>query len=213
MVNMDTFPRAFGVSRMFDNEKALLVCFERRPTDDELRNLQDLLAKRAPESSPPVPETEVVERAVTILARDRYYALRGKAAKAEWEELEPGIAKGWVDEARACVERLAASGLLASSAGVEQDWMKELAKEVRNVLRGHAGVYTGTDDLVAIIARHAPPSASEKEIVEALEPFAEKAAYCDEIGHADGDYAEVAPFTAGVFRRAARVLLKLRGRA
>lgn len=37
-------PGACGVSRMWDNEKAVLVSFERKPTDDELRALHDLLA-------------------------------------------------------------------------------------------------------------------------------------------------------------------------
>lgn len=37
---------AVGVARMHDNDKAILVMLERRPTDDELRALHDTLAGR-----------------------------------------------------------------------------------------------------------------------------------------------------------------------
>jgi hypothetical protein len=33
--------KARGVGRMFDNEKAVLVMFDRKLTDDELRSLHD----------------------------------------------------------------------------------------------------------------------------------------------------------------------------
>lgn len=35
--------RALGVGRMADNTKAILVSFNRAPTDDELRGLHELL--------------------------------------------------------------------------------------------------------------------------------------------------------------------------
>lgn len=35
--------RALGVARMADNECAILVCFNRAPSDDELRALHDAL--------------------------------------------------------------------------------------------------------------------------------------------------------------------------
>lgn len=35
--------KAIGISRMSDNEKALLVCFNRKPTDDEMRRIHDML--------------------------------------------------------------------------------------------------------------------------------------------------------------------------
>jgi hypothetical protein len=38
--------RAVGVARMHDNEQAVLVCFDRKPTDDELRDVHDTLAGR-----------------------------------------------------------------------------------------------------------------------------------------------------------------------
>jgi len=38
--------RINGVSRMFDNDKALLVHFSRKPTDDELRVFHDRLSDR-----------------------------------------------------------------------------------------------------------------------------------------------------------------------
>jgi hypothetical protein len=41
-------PNALGVGRLRDNDKALLVHFARPLTDDELRLLHDLLARRAP---------------------------------------------------------------------------------------------------------------------------------------------------------------------
>lgn len=50
-------PKAVGVSRVADSEhpeqaaKALLVSFERRPTDDELRAIHELLAGRASRSA------------------------------------------------------------------------------------------------------------------------------------------------------------------
>ena len=37
---------AVGVARMHDNDKAILVMLERRPTDDELRDIHELLAGR-----------------------------------------------------------------------------------------------------------------------------------------------------------------------
>lgn len=39
-------PKCWGVSRMADNEKAILVSFERSLTDSELRLLDDLLKGR-----------------------------------------------------------------------------------------------------------------------------------------------------------------------
>lgn len=42
--DMVSVPKVWGVSRMFDNPKALLVCFDSVPTDDELRAVQDVLA-------------------------------------------------------------------------------------------------------------------------------------------------------------------------
>lgn len=44
-------PKAVGVGRVDDNNKAILVHFKRRPSDDELRGLQEALAGRAPLSS------------------------------------------------------------------------------------------------------------------------------------------------------------------
>lgn len=38
--------RAYGVSRMADNEQAILVSFSRKPSDDELRALHEVLAGR-----------------------------------------------------------------------------------------------------------------------------------------------------------------------
>jgi hypothetical protein len=38
--------RAVGVARMQDNDRAVLVCFDRKPTDDELRDVHDTLAGR-----------------------------------------------------------------------------------------------------------------------------------------------------------------------
>ena len=38
--------RVFGVTRMADNEQAVLIVFQRRPTDDELRSLHESLAGR-----------------------------------------------------------------------------------------------------------------------------------------------------------------------
>lgn len=38
--------RAVGVARMHDNDQAVLVCFDRKPTDDELREVHDTLAGR-----------------------------------------------------------------------------------------------------------------------------------------------------------------------
>ena len=35
--------RTLGVARMADNECAILVCFNRAPSDDELRTLHDAL--------------------------------------------------------------------------------------------------------------------------------------------------------------------------
>lgn len=35
--------KVYGVSRMFDNDKAILVSFSRPLTDDELRHLHDYL--------------------------------------------------------------------------------------------------------------------------------------------------------------------------
>jgi hypothetical protein len=37
-------PRACGVSRMADNDKAVLISFERPLTDDELRQFHDALS-------------------------------------------------------------------------------------------------------------------------------------------------------------------------
>ena len=37
--------RALGVGRDAGNEKALLVCFNRKPSDDEMRALHDLLSR------------------------------------------------------------------------------------------------------------------------------------------------------------------------
>lgn len=42
-----SLPRVWGVSRMFDNEQALLVSLDRKPTNDEMRDIHDLLAGRA----------------------------------------------------------------------------------------------------------------------------------------------------------------------
>ena len=39
--------RAYGVTRMADNQQAVLVVFHRRPTDDELRSIHELLARRS----------------------------------------------------------------------------------------------------------------------------------------------------------------------
>lgn len=39
-------PKAVGVGRVADNERALLVCYNRRPTDDEIRGIHELLAGR-----------------------------------------------------------------------------------------------------------------------------------------------------------------------
>lgn len=36
--------RACGIGRMADNDKALLVYFDRRPTDDEMRDIHDRLS-------------------------------------------------------------------------------------------------------------------------------------------------------------------------
>jgi hypothetical protein len=35
--------RAIGVSRMFDNKKALLLSLDREPTDDDLRRIHEAL--------------------------------------------------------------------------------------------------------------------------------------------------------------------------
>lgn len=40
--------KSIGVSRMFDNEKAVLVSFDRRPTDDELRAIHERLRFSTP---------------------------------------------------------------------------------------------------------------------------------------------------------------------
>lgn len=48
---------ARGVGRMFDNEKALLVIFDRKPTDDELRAVHDKL--RSVASAPAVGREEI----------------------------------------------------------------------------------------------------------------------------------------------------------
>ena len=37
--------RVVGVGRMFDNDKALLLMFGRKPTDDELRIIHDRIGK------------------------------------------------------------------------------------------------------------------------------------------------------------------------
>jgi hypothetical protein len=37
------WPRVWGVGRMYDNEKAVLVALDRKPTDDELRAIDDYL--------------------------------------------------------------------------------------------------------------------------------------------------------------------------
>lgn len=37
--------RKIGVGRDFENEHALLISFNRKPTDDELRFIDDLLAR------------------------------------------------------------------------------------------------------------------------------------------------------------------------
>lgn len=42
--------RAYGVTRMADNDQAILVSFSRKPTDDELRALHDVLAGRVAQS-------------------------------------------------------------------------------------------------------------------------------------------------------------------
>lgn len=36
--------KVWGVGRMFDNEKAVLVILDRKPTDEELRHLHERLA-------------------------------------------------------------------------------------------------------------------------------------------------------------------------
>jgi len=38
-----SWPRVWGVGRMYDNEKAVLVALDRKPTDDELRAIDDYL--------------------------------------------------------------------------------------------------------------------------------------------------------------------------
>lgn len=40
-------PKCWGISRVGDNEKAILVSFDRRLTDNELRYLDELLKGRA----------------------------------------------------------------------------------------------------------------------------------------------------------------------
>lgn len=44
-------PRVRGVSRLWDNEKALMLSLDRRPTDDELRAIHDYLNPSPPLSS------------------------------------------------------------------------------------------------------------------------------------------------------------------
>lgn len=38
--------KAIGISRMFDNEQALLISVNRKPTDDEIREIQDMVGRR-----------------------------------------------------------------------------------------------------------------------------------------------------------------------
>lgn len=46
-------PKIVGISRMFDNDRALLLCVDRRPSDDDIRNIHDLLsAAQANEGKP-----------------------------------------------------------------------------------------------------------------------------------------------------------------
>lgn len=40
-------PRLWGVSRVADNEQAVLLSFDRRPTDDELRDIHERLRSAA----------------------------------------------------------------------------------------------------------------------------------------------------------------------
>jgi hypothetical protein len=48
------------------------------------------------------------------------------------------------------------------------------------------------------------------EMVEALEPFAEKADYADALEASDDDYVDCAPFKAGDYRRARAALSRAR---
>lgn len=46
-------PTVIGVSRMFDNKRAALICFDREPTDDELRDMHETLrAERFGQAEP-----------------------------------------------------------------------------------------------------------------------------------------------------------------
>lgn len=69
-----------GVSRVADNEKALLVSFTRRPTDDEIRTLHDLL--RELRISKLIPVKSAAEKHNEMLV-DR---IKGVPAQAATEE-------------------------------------------------------------------------------------------------------------------------------
>jgi hypothetical protein len=48
-ISLPSNPKVRGVSRMGDNPKALLVCFDREPSDDDIRALHEAL-------KPPLPQ-------------------------------------------------------------------------------------------------------------------------------------------------------------
>lgn len=61
------WPKVWGTSRMFDNEKALLICFDRKPTDAELSAFDDAI-KGAAHPAQPAGKVRVTEAAGCIAA-------------------------------------------------------------------------------------------------------------------------------------------------
>jgi hypothetical protein len=60
------------------------------------------------------------------------------------------------------------------------------------------------------LARAALDAPGIGEMVEALEPFAEKADYADALEASDDDYVDCAPFKAGDYRRARAIASQAR---
>lgn len=79
-------PRVIGAGRMFDNDRAVLVMLDRRPSDDELRALHQFLCSFG--WTPPALEDsiETSEREAVEPAR----AIAEQAALRLIDQLQPG---------------------------------------------------------------------------------------------------------------------------
>lgn len=67
-----TLPRVYGVGRDAEYPRALLVDFDRVPTDDELRALHELVR------SPPAPQPVELSDAEIIAIRDEHLPAQGE---------------------------------------------------------------------------------------------------------------------------------------